>query len=399
MNVFHKAALQSLRRSPARTVTTMAGVALSAALITAVACFVVSLQSYMAAGAASLYGGWHIAFPAADAAFAAARAEDSRAAETVSCENLGYALLEGGANPDKPYLFLAGLDGDALESLPIQMVSGRLPERSGEVAVPAHLASNGGVSLEVGDTLTLAVGVRRADGALLSQHDPYRPGAEELTGTEERTYRVVGICRRPSFEEYTAPGYTLLTAAEGGEPAGGLTVFVTLKNPWQVRSYGAELGEPWYLNDHVLRFLGLSDDRVFNTLLYAAGGILVALIMLGSVFLIYNAFHISLSERTRQMGILLSVGATQRQIRGGALFEGLCIGAVGIPAGILLGLPAIRLILALAERNFANLLYSGVPLTLRISPLALAAAATISLVTLLISAYLPARRAARTPVL
>lgn len=37
-------------------------------------------------------------------------------------------------------------------------------------------------------------------------------------------------------------------------------------------------------NDEVLRFLGLSDDTLFRSLLYSAGGILIALVMLGSVF-------------------------------------------------------------------------------------------------------------------
>lgn len=38
--------------------------------------------------------------------------------------------------------------------------------------------------------------------------------------------------------------------------------------------------------------------------------IFVLLIMLGSVSLIYSAFSISVSERTRQFGLLASIGAT-----------------------------------------------------------------------------------------
>ena len=41
----------------------------------------------------------------------------------------------------------------------------------------------------------------------------------------------------------------------------------------------------------------------------------MALIMTGSIFLIYNSFTISLNERTRQFGILASVGATAGQVR------------------------------------------------------------------------------------
>ena len=212
---------------------------------------------------------------------------------------------------------------------------------------------------------------------------------------------MVGICQRPAFEERSAPGYMLITTADAASPANSFSAFVALKKPSQLRSYvGSEGGSHTYvLNDDVLRFMGLSEDKVFNALLYSVGGILIALIMLGSVFLIYNSFNISLNERTHQFGILMSVGATEKQLRNSVLFEGLFIGAIGIPIGILIGLPSIRLVLSIVAENFANVLYSNVPLTLAISAPALAAAAVISMITILISAYIPAKKAAGTPVM
>ena len=121
--------------------------------------------------------------------------------------------------------------------------------------------------------------------------------------------------------------------------------------------------------------------------------------MLGSVFLIYNSFNISLNERTHQFGILMSVGATQRQLRNSVMFEGICIGAVGIPLGILIGIPSIRLVLSLVAKNFANMMYDNVPLTLKVSVPALLAGVVVSLITILISAYIPAKKAAGTPVM
>ena len=47
MNIFHKVALQGLKKSRARTFVTVAGVVLSAALFTAVAAFGTSLLQYM----------------------------------------------------------------------------------------------------------------------------------------------------------------------------------------------------------------------------------------------------------------------------------------------------------------------------------------------------------------
>lgn len=403
MNIFHKVALLGLKQNKSRTFVTIIGVILSSALITAIFSFAVSLQNYMVNGAIKKYSDWHIAFMDVPFSFVQKQMEDTRVDKVVFYENIGYALLDGGINEYKPYLFIAGLDEVCMDALPVNLLSGRLPENSGEVIVPAHVASNGGVSYTVGDTVTLALGQRRQGEEMLNQHDPYRTadeGGEELVSTEERTYTVVGIYQRPSFEERSAPGYTLITAAEGASSGSSLAAFVTLKNPFRLRSYREDAqGGDSMLNDDVLRFLGLSDDTLFNTLLYSTGGILVLLIMVGSVLMIYNAFNISLNERTRQFGIFLSVGATEKQLRSAVLFEGFCIGLAGIPIGILTALPGMQLILTVIGKSFANIMYGGVELTLVISPMVLVCAVAVSMVTIWISAYIPARKAARTPIM
>ncbi len=146
-------------------------------------------------------------------------------------------------------------------------------------------------------------------------------------------------------------------------------------------------------------FLGTSSDRMFNMFLYSVGGILITLIMIGSIFLIYNSFNISLNERTRQFGILSSVGATAKQLRNSVLFEGLCIGTIGIPVGVIVGIGSIRLVISIVSSNFGNILYSTVPLTLTVSSLAIIVAVAVSMITILISAYIPAQKAASTPVI
>jgi len=401
MNIFHKVAFQGLKKGRTRTFVTIIGVALSAAMITAVATFAVSLQNYVINGAIAKYGDWHVAITDADASYVKNQAEDSRVASIASYQNMGYAKLEGGINPDKPYLFVAGFDKKTFDTLPVPLISGRLPENSKEILIPAHVASNGGVKITVGDELTLSTGARQAEGETLNQHDPYDAGKETLVIGNEKTYTVVGICQRPAFEEVAAPGYTLITKTDVEAPADSFSTFITLKNPAKIHSFAGEVAErhDYYLNDDVLRFMGLSDDKLFNVLLYTVGGILVSLVMLGSVFLIYNSFHISLNERTHQFGILMSAGATEKQLRNSVLFEGLCIGAIGIPLGMLIGIPSIKLVLSLVSKNFTNLLYDNVQLTLKVSIPSLAAAAVISLVTILISAYIPARKAAAMPVM
>lgn len=400
MNIFNKVTVENMKKSRTRTLVTVIGVILSAAMITAVATFAISLQDYTIRGASEKYGRWQVAFPEATTSFAEKQARNPAVEQTTTIENLGYGQLSAGKNPDKPYLFVTGLDPAAFKQLPLHLLSGRLPENSQEVLIPAHLAANGGVHFALGDTMTLTVGERIKGKQVLGQHEPYT-GKEHLEPRMEKTYKVVGICQRPTFEEFTAPGYTLITQSDPAVPATSQNVFVTLKNPRKVKAYvEATAGtQPYVFNENVLRFMGLSDDTMFNTLLYSVGGIVVLLVMVGSVFLIYNSFVISLNERTQQFGILASVGATPRQLRNSVLFEGFWIGLLGIPLGLLVGLGSIRGVISLVAKNFSNIMYDNVPLNLIISGPVLLLAAAVSLITILISAYLPARKAAKTPVM
>lgn len=407
MNIFNKVTLQSMKKSRTRTIVTIIGVVLSAAMITSVATFGTSLLNFLVNGSIAKYGGWHVEFFDVDSSFVQEQTHDNGVANTAAFENIGYATLDGVKSPEKPYLFIAGFSEKAFDTLPINLISGRLPKNSGEVLIPAHVATKGGVRFKVGDTLLLAVGSRMDGNKSLGQHAPYLSGGESEESKEvlvpktERAYTVVGICERPGFEEHSAPGYTLITKADTRDQADSFSIFVTLKNPRQVKAYASSTAGAgaYVFNDYVLRFMGISDNKLFNTLLYTVGGILIAIIMVGSIFLIYNSFNISLNERTRQFGILSSVGATARQLRNSVLFEGLCIGAIGIPIGIIVGIDSIGLVIPVVARNFGNILHSTVPLTLSVSIPAIIAAAAVSLITILISAYIPARKAANTPVM
>lgn len=404
MNIFNKVALQGLKKSRTRTLVTIIGVVLSAALITAVATFGVSLLNYMANGAAQKYGGWHVGFEDVNSSFAAKQTNNDKVAKTAAFDNIGYAKLEGVKNSNKPYLFIAGFNKKTFDTLPITLASGRLPKNSGEIVVSGSVMTKGGVRFKVGDTLSLAVGNRMSGNRKLGQGEPYMSGEETLVQKAEKTYKVVGICQTPHFEEDSAPGYTVITTADITDTADDLSLFVTLKNPRDVHVYAKNTAgsHAYILNNDVLRFMGLSNDpsdKIFTTLLYSVGGIVILIIMIGSIFLIYNSFHISLNERTHQFGILASVGATAKQLRHSVLFEGLCIGAVGIPIGVIVGIGSMGLVLSVVAKNFGNIMYSNVPLTLTVSAPAIVVAVTVSMVTILISAYLPARKAANTPVM
>lgn len=401
MNIFNKVTLQNMKKSRTRTIVTVIGVILSSAMITGICTFGVSLLNYMANGAVQKYGDWHVEFFDVPSSFVQERAHDKGVANTVAFENVGYATLNGGKTPNKPYLFIAGFSKETFDTLSIKPMSGRLPENSGEVLIPMNVEVNGGVEYKVGDKISLDVGSRMNGNKNLCQHNPYISGEETLVPKTKRTYTIVGRYLKPYFDESSAPGYTLITKADEQDKADSFNLFVKLTNPRGVHAYARSIAETkaYLFNDDVLRFMGVADNDVFNVFLYSVGGIVVTIVMIGSIFLIYNSFNISMNERTHQFGILSSVGATAKQLRNSVLFEGLCIGAVGIPIGVMIGIGSIGIVIYVVGKSFGNILYINVPLTLTLSIPVIIVAVVVSLITILISAYIPARKASITPVM
>ncbi|MCI9080306.1 MAG: ABC transporter permease [Lachnospiraceae bacterium] len=400
MNIFNKVALQGLKKSRTRTIVTIIGVMLSSAMIMAVVTFGVSLLSYLADGAAQRYGSWHAGFIGVPYSFVEEHMEDKGVSDVAMLENTGYAVLEGSKTPERPYLFIAGYSDETFRMLPVTLVSGRLPENSSEVVISGGIASKGGVKIPVGSSITLNIGKRSSEDRSLGQNDPYKAGKETFIPQQKKTYTVVGICQKPYYEEDYSPGYTIITKTDKAYKAESFNFFVKLENPYSVRSYINNISGKYsyVLNDNMLRFMGISDDDIFNILLYSVGVIVILIVMAGSVFMIYNAFNISLNERTHQFGILLSVGATEKQLRNSVLFEGFCIGMAGIPAGILIGAAGINTVITIVAKNFESIMYDT-PLKMVISAPAIIVSVATSLITIMVSAYIPARKAAAVPVM
>ena len=411
MNVFSKVTLESLKKNRTRTVVTIIGIMLSAAMICASTTFVSSMQNFVLRCEIYSSGDWHGAVY--DAAYK--DYEDIRDSGKVSsaayAQVLGYAKI-GSANEYKPYLYVLGGDvaSGYFETMPVHLLLGTLPKDSTEIILPEHLTSNGKVNYTPGDTVTLEVGDRTLDGKRLGQDTPVYAydsethtevmSGERLENTEPRTYTVVGIYERPTFEDYAAPGYTALTAADTkSADQSPIHCYFKLHKPAGVYGFMKEMGYTqeyrYAYNTKVLLYSGTAPFDSFLTAFYSLAAIIIALIVFGSVSLICNAFSISVSERTRQFGLLSSVGATRKQLRRMVLFEALAVSIVGIPLGILVGIGGIGITLILIGDKFSSIVRADIPMRLCVSWQAVLIAAVIALITVLISAWIPSKRATR----
>jgi len=405
MNVFNKVTLQSLKKNKTRTIVTIIGIILSAAMICAVTTFASSIYNYAYENAVYVDGNWHGSAEDVDLKTYELIKNESKIEDYVYAQQLGYAKVDGCTNENKPYLFVLGASDGFNEMMPVHITSGKYPTSATEILIPEHLYVNGGVELKIGDTIELALGKRMLDGYSMGQNNPFYvydennetvPSGEELVVEDTRSYTIVGFYERPSFENYTAPGYTAITIADkdAGEQY-SYNVWFKMNKIKEVYSFIEDNQLPGRTNSSVLRYSGVSRYEGFNSMIISLAVIVIALIMFGSIALIYNAFSISVAERTKQFGLLSSVGATKKQLRRMVITEALMVSVVGIPLGILAGVGGIGVTLIFVGNKFQALVGYPIPLKLSVSTVSLVIAVVIALLTVLISAIVPSKRATK----
>ena len=415
MDILKKFTKKNLKLNKKRTIVTIIGIMLSTALICAVAGMVSSTQKTLANAMRADHGNYHMRFenvPAEELKFIE---ENVNVESYFLTKNVGYAKLDGSINSGKPYLFLMEFDRNALQNSSFKIVEGRLPENENEVVISQHIIDNGGVELKVGDTLSLDVGTRRLvdDGSVLSQSNPYLGEEEsqeenlqeEITDTEHKTYTIVGIIERPSYEleDYQAPGYTIITYSDNINNTDVANISVLFNNVGDyeetteqiVNTVKEDTGVDisTVANVNVIRFDGGLSENTMNVL-YGIAGVIIVIIVVSSVFVIRNSFAISVAEKTKQYGMLASVGATKKQIRKTVLLEGTYIGAIAIPLGILCGIIAIVVLLWIVNYLIGDMM-DGVVFIYNVPLLPILLSIVISAITIYLSCIIPAIRASR----
>jgi len=119
--------------------------------------------------------------------------------------------------------------------------------------------------------------------------------------------------------------------------------------------------------------------------------VLFAVFALPSLIAMLNTLAISVIERTREIGMLRAVGATQKQVRRMVLIEALLLAALGTAFGLLAGLYLGYLLMS-------ALTAGGYPVTYSFPLAGLLAAIAIGLLFGVLAALLPARQAARMEI-
>lgn len=391
---------KSLRANRVRTAVTIAGVALAAALVTAVLTTFTSLAHFLYQAEVAYSGTWMAMAEVADEdeldAGLARVAVDPDITDTAILRTVGYgSLTEEQQDSLGRCAVIQSGEGDLGTVLGVKASEGRMPAAPGEILLYRAWRTYGNV--QVGDDLTMPVGQLDAEG------DPSED--IQIKNAQERTFTVVGFYDKVSYALVSRYGTVAITAPAVGADEVPIRAFVSMADMADSTEV-AQTAEGLFpdasveLHTALLRYLGIPSETSMWTTFYGLICVLVAVIMLACVSLIFNAFNISVAERIRQFGLLSSIGASRGQLRRAVLLEALLVAVVGIPLGLLLGIGGCWVTFAFLGPAISDLAGAmSVPFELWVDMRMVALSAALTLVTVLISAWIPAARASRMNVI
>jgi len=433
MNILNELTKKNLKLNKKRTIVTIIGIILSVALICAVTSMYTSAITSLTKFETEEKGNFHYAFYEVPKSDIGTFKYNRKIEEMSITKHLGYATLKESKNEYKPYAHIMSFTKNALENLSIKLVKGRMPKNEQEILIPTHLKTNGRITLKVGQEITLDVGKRVNEDYELLQNNPFQGAENErIMNPEKKTYKIVGIMERPAtnIEMYSAPGYTFITYMDEKNIENNVDIYVRytkegLKEQYKLTAdilgVDAKLFEK--INKGVRNFnnkefekyskmmehakynmnsnsylISLETNPLENSNIEGLGVaviIVCLIIVFTSIFCIKNSFDISITEKTKQYGMLKSIGATKKQIKRNVFYEAYLLGIIGIPLGILLGMLASYILVIICNYFIVRAFDINLKLIFTLSYWAILFSIMLGIITIYLSASKVARRASK----
>lgn len=136
MNIFQRVTLKNLKENRTRTLVTIIGILLSAAMFTAVTVSISSLHQFLISHTTYTDGSWYDAAYNLTSKQTTEITTDKKVSDSTLMNRIGFAFLEESQNPAKPYLCVYGVTDNFTDLMPVHITSGRMPENSSEILLP-----------------------------------------------------------------------------------------------------------------------------------------------------------------------------------------------------------------------------------------------------------------------
>lgn len=381
MNILKKITIKDLKLNKKRTIGTLVGIILSAALITVVVGMLFTMQNTLFKSTVNDTGYYHIQLSNLTKEDINRIKNNQDYSHYEEINNIGSSIIKDKHDNDA-VLNIYSMNKDSFDYLKYTL-DGDFPKNENEIIIGNIFAKRN--DLKIGDTITLDV-----------------QNINEKIHPENKTYsfKIVGTTA-------TYDGTIITTNIESENK----NLYLTLAHPKNYKKdfkellgvdpYNTEESENskynYSINRNLLHWEVFSfSDSILKTLVRAVG-IILFIIILTSVFSIRNSFSISMTEKIKTYGMLSSVGATKKQIKKMVLFEGLYLGTIGIFIGIVLGTGITFLLTQIinALASNANMLEDGWKFYYKFSTIPMLMAIVLGTIIIYLSSISSARKASK----
>lgn len=420
MNLYTSLTLRYLKENKKRTIVTIIGIILSTSLICGIGNIFESFMDYQIRETINRKGAFHATFHDIKKEDVDKITKSSGISKSSISDNLGYSKL---SNEKKNLVSVKAFDKEGFEGYQIKLKEGRFPTNSNEIVLSERAMPL--IDKKVGDNINLNIG-KRVDKNQKEIEIPIVHDNETIVDGKSKNFKIVGVMNKldDDLDNDVVSGITYLDIKEktkgdkvnvaicANEPSEiyeiapaiskNLGLKVASNDDSDDMIYNNDNGvayENLSFNEHLLRLKGASAYANINRSINAAMFVVTTLVVVCTVATIYNAFSISINDRKKQFGILNSIGATKSQIMKIVFIEAIVVSVIGIPLGLITGTFAIDLIFKLIKYMFSSSVIAQLNLRVVYNPYVIILSALIVLLTILVSAILPALNAAKTPPL
>jgi putative ABC transport system permease protein len=376
-----------------RTILTIIGIVLSVALITSIATMFKSFQDNRIRQVKGYSGDFHILFNSVNDGHIPYFKAHKDIKKTGITRYDGASIIgkrkKSGRNVE---LYVESYNKEMFELKNIKLSEGRLPQKEDEIILEPWAMEV--LNAKVGDKITLKLGEiiypeDEGNGKEINYEDI------KFKEKNSKEYIICGLIK----EAIQGNGISYLSEESSLNKNEKYNIYANINLKKQAEVIGKQIVEElnldedsiWY-NEELLRVMLKSLDDSENRVVGLIAVFFIILVIVATISVIYNSFHMSVMERVSQFGILRSVGASKNQIKRIVMKEAMILAIISIPIGLVLGLVALKIVIMILG-SLAFSMFEGFEIT--INPIILLGSAVLGLITIYISSKGPAKLAAK----
>lgn len=386
MKSYSDITLKYLKKNKKRTLLTIIGIIISLSLISGVGFLGLSFNEYMYNRAIDNNGDYEFGFSNVDKDVVNILRNDVdlKNVGVFSNVGLGKYVLE---DKDENSIYITEQDETYSTKITKTILTeGDYPKNSNELILNNKTKDYLGINL--GDNIKL-------------REVQFDENGNEVLTNNYKTYKIVGFLQEQfEISEGVFSGETFLDNLEDNKEYNVFFTVINNKNKTKLvneKFDNLNLDRNFNyinVNNDLLALIGESEYTGINTVVKVVVVFVLLIIILATIFLIYNAINISVTERMTQFAILRSIGATPKQISNIVIKEGLAMCLLSIPFGIVFGFLGVWTTVKIMNIKITNLLGTG-QLIIRFHLSVILFPLILGMTTIFMATYGPAKKAGK----